>query len=110
MKIRIYGGVTLLKNVTFFFLAITDTINDFLEPYMTKLMDLLNGLDIWLQAAVFLFIAIFVIVGLFVFMKKFIKLFLVLAILGAIFWFAYSQGYLDGILSINFFNSIKISI
>jgi hypothetical protein len=42
-------------------------------------------------------------------MKKFIKLFLVLAVLAAIFWFVYSQGYLDSILSINLFNLIKSS-
>lgn len=84
-------------------LAIMDTVNEFLEPYLTQVMDTFTGLDVWLQAVVLLSIAIFVVVGLFVFMKKFIKLFLVLAILAAIFWFVYSQGYLDGILSGNFF-------
>jgi len=95
----------LLGKIALFTLAIMDTVNEFLEPHITKLLDILTGLDIWLQAIVILTIAIFVIVGLFVFMKKFIKLFLVLAILAAIFWFVYSQGYLDGILAINFFNT-----
>ncbi len=90
-------------------LAIMDTINDFLEPYLFQVLDIFEGLDIWLQAVVLLSIAIFVIIGLFVFMKKFIKLFLVLAVLAAIFWFVYSQGYLDSILSINLFNLIKSS-
>lgn len=102
--------MTLFKHVALFTLAIMDTVNEFLAPYMTKLVDALTGLDVWLQALVILSIAIFVIVGLFVFMKKFIKLFLVLAILAAIFWFVYTQGYLDGILSINFFNHINISV
>lgn len=102
--------MTLLKHVALFTLAIIDTVNEFLEPYITKLVDTLTGLDVWLQAIVILSIAIFVIVGLFVFMKKFVKLFLVLAILAAIFWFVYTQGYLDGILSINFFNYINISV
>jgi len=81
-----------------------DTVNEFLEPYIAQALDLLAGLDVWLQALVLLTIVIFVIVGLFVFMKKFIKLFLVLAVLAAIFWFVYTQGYLDNILAINFSN------
>jgi hypothetical protein len=79
-----------------------DTVNEFLEPYIAQALDLLAGLDVWLQAIVLLTIVIFVIVGLFVFMKKFIKLFLVLAVLAAIFWFVYTQGYLDNILAFNF--------
>ena len=100
--------ITLLKNVTLLTLALVDTINGFLEPYITLVLDFFNDLTTWLQALVLLFIAIFVLVGLFVFMKKFIKLFLVLAILGAIFWFVYSQGYLDSFLSINIFQNISI--
>jgi hypothetical protein len=80
-------------------LAITDTIGEFIEPYVSQALDLLTNMDMWMQGLVILAIGIFVIIGLFVFIKKFVKAFLVIAILGAIAYFAYSQGYLDGILS-----------
>ena len=79
-------------------LAITDTISDFVEPYIAQLMDILNGFSPWMLAVILLALAIFTIVGLIVFIKKFIKLFLVLAIVGGIAYVLYNQGYLDGIL------------
>lgn len=79
-------------------LSITDTVDGFLAPYITKVMDALAGFPIWLQGVVLLSLAIFTLVGLFVFIKKFIKLFLVLAVLGAIGYFLYDKGVLDGIL------------
>ncbi|MGE0002984.1 MAG: hypothetical protein AB7S88_00825 [Candidatus Izemoplasmatales bacterium] len=77
---------------------ILDTINGFVEDYITQLLDLFDTFQPWIQALILLGIAIFVIIGLFVFLKKFIKLFLVLAILGAIGYFLYSGGYLDSVL------------
>jgi len=100
--------VNLVGSIKIFTLTITDTINDFFEPYITKIIDTFTGLDIWLQAIVLLIIGIFLIVGLFVFMKKFIKAFIVLAVLAAIFWFVYSQGYLESILAIDIFNYINV--
>lgn len=90
------------------FATIIDTINEFLEPLVSQVMDFFSDFDVWLQAIILLFIAIFMLVGLFVFMKKFIKLFIVLAVLAAIFWFVYTRGYLDNFLMINIFNFIHI--
>ncbi|XMB71602.1 hypothetical protein RJI07_05645 [Mycoplasmatota bacterium WC30] len=79
--------------------AITDTISDFVGPYITKGMDLLTGLPVWLQAVALLVVGIFTIVGVVVFIKKFIKLFLVLAIIGGIVYVLYTQtDILDSIL------------
>ena len=80
------------------FLAITDTISDFVEPYIQQALDLLGGFDVWIQGLILLGLGIFTIVGVIVFIKKFIKLFLVLAVLGGIVYVLYSQGVLDGIL------------
>jgi len=79
--------------------AITDTISDFVEPYITQVMDLLTGLPVWLQAVAFLVVGIFTLVGVIVFIKKFIKLFLVIAVIGGIVYVLYTQtDILDGIL------------
>lgn len=79
-------------------LAIMDTVNDFLEPIITDVLTRLTAFPIWLQAVILLAVGIFVIIGLIVFIKKFVKLFLVLAILGVIIWFVWSRGYLESIL------------
>lgn len=79
--------------------GILDTISTFVEPYINTVMDLFTAFDLWLQAAILLVIAIFVLIGLFVFLKKFIKLFIVLAILGGVFYYIYTQTtLLDGLL------------
>lgn len=80
------------------FLAITDTISDFVEPYIQQVLDLLTGFDVWIQGLIILALGIFTIVGVVVFIKKFIKLFLVLAVLGGIVYVLYSQGFLNDIL------------
>ncbi len=79
-------------------LAITDTISDFVEPYIQQAMDLLTGFDVWIQGLILLGLGVFTLVGVIVFIKKFIKLFLILAVLGGIAYVLYSQGILDGIL------------
>jgi len=78
--------------------SILDTVNNFVQPFIDKGINILNGLPAWQTTIVVLVLAIFFLIGLFVFIKKFIKLFLVLAILGAIFYYVYSQGYLSSIL------------
>lgn len=78
--------------------AITDTISDFVEPYITQAVDFLGGQAPWIAALILLGIAIFTLVGIIVFIKKFIKLFLVLAIVGGILYVLYTQGILDGVL------------
>ena len=85
-------------NILFKTLAITDTISDFVEPYIQQALDLLTGFDVWIQGLILLGLGVFTLVGVIVFIKKFIKLFLVLAILGGIAYVLYSQGILDGIL------------
>lgn len=70
---------------------ILQTIESFIGPYITQALDLLNGLSVWIQGAILLAVGIFAIVGVFVFLKKFIKLFVVLAILGGIFYVVWTQ-------------------
>ena len=82
----------------FITLAIMESINNFLEPIITDVLTKLTAFPIWLQAVILLALGIFVIIGLIVFIKKFVKLFLVLTILGVIVWFVWSRGYLDSIL------------
>lgn len=80
------------------FLTIIDTINDFVGPLVEQALTLLSGFPVWIQAAMILALGIFAIIGLFVFLKKFIKLFIGLAVLGGIAYFAYTQGWLDSVL------------
>lgn len=67
------------------------TIEDFIEPYINMAFDFLGDLPIYLQGAILLGLGIFTIIGVFVFLKKFIKLFIVLAILGAGIYFLWTQ-------------------
>jgi len=74
-----------------FALGITDTIDDFVQPYLDQLFGLLQGFPLWTQGLIVLALGIFTIVGLIVFIKKFIKLFLVLAVLGVIGYFVWTK-------------------
>jgi len=99
----------LLGLINIFTMTVMETIDGFLEPYINQLLGLLTGLDIWLQAIVILAIAAFFLTGLIIFIKKKIVAFIVIAVIAAIFWFVYSQGYLDSFLTINipaYFNLI----
>lgn len=89
--------IDLLNYLYPFTLDITTTINEFLEKYITIITDMFDGLSVYLQAGILVILAIFVIYGLFKFIKKFFVLFLVLAVLGAAFWYIYTNGYLDSI-------------
>ncbi|MBU1144506.1 MAG: hypothetical protein KJ971_01440 [Firmicutes bacterium] len=66
------------------FLAIMDQVNEFLQEYLDYIFNFLADLPVWAQGAIFLGLGLFAIVGLFVFFKKFVKLFIGLAILGVI--------------------------
>lgn len=80
----------MLKMVNFFSLAIMDTLNDFIEPLVEKVVDYLNGIEPWAAGLILLVAGIFILVGFFRFLKKFIKLFIVLAILGGAFYVVYT--------------------
>lgn len=68
-----------------------ETINNFVEPYINQGLTVFGNFPYYIQAAILLGLAIFTIVGLFVFIKKFIKLFIFLALLGAAFYFISTQ-------------------
>lgn len=81
--------MTFIQNITF--LAILDQIQGFIQPYIDMVLDFINGSSIWLQAGIIVGIAIFAIIGIFVFIKKFIKLFIGLAILGVVVYFVWTK-------------------
>lgn len=83
----------------FVFSTIIETIEGFLGPLINQVLGLLNSFPVWIQGLILLGLGIFTIVGVFVFIKKFFKLFLVLAILGAIGYYLYSQGIIDNLIS-----------
>ena len=92
-------GVKRMSFSSFVFAAgIIETIETFVGPYITQGIDLLTGLAVWLQAAVLVGAAILILIGLFTFIKKTYKMILVLAVIGAIGYFLYTSGTLDGIL------------
>lgn len=70
---------------------ILQTIEDFVGPLIAQGIGILEGLPILIQAAALLGLALFAVVGIFVFLKKFIKLFIVLGILGGAFYLLYTQ-------------------
>lgn len=87
--------------VNFFTLAIMDTINDFIEPLVDKVIDYLNGIEPWAAGLLLLIAGIFILIGLFRVLKKFVKLFIVLAILGGAFYVVYTYtDLLENVLSI----------
>jgi hypothetical protein len=70
---------------------ILQTIEDFVGPLIAQGIGILEGLPVIVQAAALLGLALFAVVGIFVFLKKFIKLFIVLGILGGAFYLLYTQ-------------------
>lgn len=76
----------MFRMVNFFSLAIMDTVNDFIEPLVEKVTDYLSGIEPWAAGLILLAAGIFILVGFFRVLKKFIKLFIVLAILGGAFY------------------------
>lgn len=70
---------------------ILTTIETFVDKYLQIGLDFLDTLPIWLQGAIVLATGLFAIIGIFVFLKKFIKLFIVLAIIGGGIYFLWTQ-------------------
>jgi hypothetical protein len=75
----------------FIFATIMDTIEGLIGPYISTGISALEGFPIWIQGLMLLGLGLFAIIGIFVFIKKFFKLFLVLAILGAIGYYLYFE-------------------
>jgi len=71
-------------------LAIMDTINDFIQPLVEKVTNYLSGIEPWAAGLILLAAGIFILIGFFRFLKKFIKLFIVLAVLGGAFYVVYT--------------------
>jgi len=72
-------------------LAIMDTINGFFESIVEDVTFYLENIQPWAAGVILLAAAIFVLTGFFVILKKFIKGFIVIAILGAAFYVVYTQ-------------------
>lgn len=70
---------------------IITTIENFVGPLITTGIGILEGLPVIVQGAALLGLALFAVVGVFVFLKKFIKLFIVLGILGGIGYLVWTQ-------------------
>lgn len=64
--------------------GIIETIEGFAAPYLEMALGFLDTQAVWIQAAILVGIALFAIIGVFVFIKKFIKLFVVLGIIGVV--------------------------
>ena len=75
----------------FVFGTIIETVEGFLGPLITTALNFLNSFPVWIQGLILLGLGIFTIVGVFVFIKKFFKLSLVLAILGAVGYYLYFE-------------------
>ncbi len=97
--------LTILNPIT---LGVMDTINDTLNSVNNSILnilfdflDFLDGQANWMTTVAFLLIAIFILVGIFVFIKKFLKLFIVLAILGGVGYYLYTYTELLGFLKPN---------
>lgn len=79
---------------------ILGTIQGYIETYRDMALNFFNNLtSVWLQAAILVGLALFAVIGLFVFIKKFIKLFVVLGVLGAVFYYLWTQGIIQNLWS-----------
>jgi len=74
----------------FYTLAETNFIDQILG-YVDQGLQFISDQATWLQLVIYVFVAIFVLVGFFVFIKKFIKVFIVLAILGGGVYYLWTQ-------------------
>ena len=98
-------------------LGVMETVNDVLDGVNDQIVNALNdflaffdGKADWMMTVAFLLIAIFILFGLFVFIKKFIKLFIVLAILGAVGYYLYtSTDIFNNLLGFISFNKFLIT-
>jgi hypothetical protein len=79
---------------------IMSTIQTYIQTYRDIILSFFNGLNnLWIQAAILVGLALFAVIGLFVFIKKFIKLFVVLGILGGVFYYLWDQGIIQDLWS-----------
>lgn len=90
----------LLTRGLFFAADILATVQTYIETYRDIAINFFNGLSsVWIQAAILVGLALFAVIGLFVFIKKFIKLFVVLGILGGVFYYLWTQGIIQNLWS-----------
>jgi len=81
-----------------FTLAIMDTINDSLKGIIESIVFYLENIQPWAASLVLFAVAILALVGLIVLIKKFIKTFIILGVLGGAGYLIYE--YTDNILKI----------
>ena len=82
-------------------LNIADTINTYLDGVVDSVVSYLESIQPWAASVVLFVVGLFALIGFFVFIKKFIKAFIVMAILGGAIYLIYSQtNILDSILKI----------
>lgn len=80
-------------------LALMDDVNNFLEGIIDKITFYLENIQPWAASLVLLAVGILTLVGFFVLLKKFIKTFIILGVLGAAGYLIYTQtDLLDSIL------------
>ena len=80
-------------------LALMDNVNDFLADIIDKITFYLENIQPWAASLVIFAIGILTLVGFFVMLKKFIKTFIILGVLGGAGYLIYTQtNLLDGIL------------
>jgi hypothetical protein len=82
-------------------LNILNTINSYLDGVVDSVVSYLENIQPWAASVVLFGVGLFALIGFFVFIKKFIKAFIVMAILGGAIYLIYSQtNILDSILKI----------
>jgi hypothetical protein len=94
--------------------TIVEQVQGFLGQYVQMALNFIEAQSFWIQVGILAGLALFAIIGLFVFIKKFIKVFIVLAILGGIGYFVWTnttiiQDLLAGITGgaiVNFFSAM----
>jgi len=80
--------------------GIMETIETTVAPFIQQALGFLDGLAVWMQAAILLALGLFALVGMIVFIKKFFKVILVLGILGGGVWYLYTYtDVIDNLLS-----------
>jgi hypothetical protein len=72
-------------------LAIMDSINDFFIGIIDKVVFYLENIEPWAAGLILIAVGILVFIGLFVFLKKFVKTFIILAVLGGAIYIVYTQ-------------------
>jgi hypothetical protein len=71
------------------------TIIDDILGYVDSGFSWIDSQETWMQLVIYAVVIIFILIGLFAFMKKFIKAFLVIAVLGGIVYVLNMQGIIN---------------